>query len=432
MPRLSPTISATLAATPASSALRTPPVSPAAGDTIATAKVALALGQLTQVGRLLEPVLASPATPSTTEGFLVAADAALEARLIPESRDLIRRVATECGFRADDCNALKPGTDYTAAQLAFDAGILSAQAACALGEAPAPVWFHQAIYSPDGVFCLTDQLNRRLIAFDSAGHVLWGKQLPHRVPVVSKTPAPSLLLSQRPDEGLSYIDNQYRDFARMNRFAAYQTLTPLGAGNHTFGSFTQDFFGNVYATCTDRETIAIYTEDGTQIKEIRLPDIDIAKPEIPYAILGDDEGHIYLYDTQMLLVLDRYGHVLFRHEFPTAPIPALLSQGLPGGMHLTADGHLWLARPTEGRIVKVHPERTGILAEIGPNLPGVPLISPVDIIADWSDQLYIVDAGAGRVLRVNHAATEVTVLFERPWWTGIALAPVSPTPATRA
>lgn len=399
---------------------------PPSGEVISQARIALALGQLQEVTRLLEPVLTGSASAATVDGFLLAAEAALESRQLAESRSLIRRVATECDLQGDDLNALKPGTDYTAAQLAFDAGILSAQAACALGEGPAKVWFHQAIYSPDGVFCLADQFNRRLIACDSAGHILWGKQLPHRLPVTGPVPPPSLLLSQRPDEGLSYIDNEYRDFARMNRFAAYQTLTPLGSGNHTYGSFTQDFFGNVYATCMDRETIAIYTEDGTLIKEISLPDIDIAKPVIPFAILGDDEGHIYLYDTQSLIVLDRYGHVLFRHEFPPAPIPALLQQGLPGGMHLTPDGHLWLARPKEGRIVKVHPERNGILAEIGPDLPGASLVSPVDVLADWGDQLYVVDAGAGRVLRVNQQGTDASVLFERPWWTGLSLTPSTP------
>ncbi|MEO7992859.1 MAG: hypothetical protein ABI743_00540 [bacterium] len=398
--------------------LAPPPVHLVDTDCIAKAKIALALGQLDTTRSLLADLTAQRAHPGIVEAFALAAEACLEERDLDTARSLIRQAASDCGFGLADYNAGSPGIDYTTAQLKFDADLLNAQSALALGQAPEPVWFNQAIYSPDGVFCLADQRGRRLMAFDSGGHLLWGKQLPARQPAdMVPVPTASLLLSQRPDEGVSYIDNHYRDFARLNRFATYQALSPLGERKHIYGSFTQDFFGNVYATCGDGHTIAIYTEDGTPIKEIALSEIQVPKPVIPFSILGDDEGHIYLYDTQVLVVLNRYGHVLFMHKFPAVPIPAALKAGLPGGMHLTTDGHLWLVRPQEGRIIKVHPEREEIVDSIGPNLSTGPLVFPIDVLSDWSEHLYIVDAGAGRVIKLLHG-TEAEVLFERPFWTG--------------
>ncbi|HYE76549.1 MAG TPA: hypothetical protein VEI97_01055 [bacterium] len=403
-----------------------PPPAIAAPDAVSRAKVAFALGQLGDTLRLLEPVTGQHATPATIDAFTLAAEAALELRDLPTARAYIRRAALESGLPLDDLNVSHPGTDYPAAQLHFDVGILRAQAAWALGAGPEAAWFNQAIYTPDGVFCLVDQKHRRLVALDTGGHILWGKQLATPKPVGQGSfPQQSLILSQRPDEGLSYIDNQYRDFARLNRFAVYQALCPLGERGHTFGSFTQDFFGNLYATSTDGQTIAIFTEDGSPIKEIALADIEVDRPAIPFSILGDDEGHIYLYDTQVLVVLDRYGHPLFKHTLGKSPLGPALGAGLPGGLHLTPDGHLWLVRPHEGKVVMVHPEREAVVRTIGPDLPCGPLVFPVDVLSDWTDNLYIVDAGAGRVVRISKEG-QCSVLFERPYWAGIDPSRVQP------
>ena len=416
MPELVPSTPIQQVPTPAPSAF---------ADQLERAKVAHSLGQMQETLDFLQALISQPATPQTIEAWFLAADATLELRDLAKARMLLLRAGRESGLSMMDCNVEHPSDDYSAAQLQFDVSVLRAQASFALGQGPESVWFNQATYTPDGVFGIVDQLQRRIFAIDSLGRVLWGKALLSGSKNSDANGQPSVLLSQRPDEGLSYIDNHYRDFSRLNRFANYQSLYPLGKKTHSYGSFTQDFFGNLYATCADSETIAIYTEDGTPIKEISLVDIDVPAPAIPYSILGDDEGHIYLYDTQVLVVLNRYGHPLHIHHFLPMEIPESLQTGLPGGMHMSADGKLWLVRPQERKVICVDPATNQVIATHGPALTHGDLILPVDILTDWSENLFVVDAGRGAIIRIDGDG-ESSILFHRPYWTGVAPEGLSP------
>lgn len=222
----------------------------------------------------------------------------------------------------------------------------------------------------------------------------------------------------------------------------------MALGDHDVFDMPQgvaaDAAGNVYVADTNADRIAVFSATGTFIAAFGRRDGDdgargagmrLSKPR---GVAVDGAGNVFIADTNdnRLLKLSTTGQLLLavgrrekrdkddaheRAEF--APGKGLGEFDKPSGVALDASGNIFVADTNNGRVQKLRPDGTPLLAFALPPLPARPngdkdrdgddrptMGRPIGIALDAVGNVYVADPAGGRALVFGATGQLLTTL----------------------
>jgi len=270
----------------------------------------------------------------------------------------------------------------------------------------------------DGIIFVSEALGRKIVALDTMGNFLWGKSLNLISKIRSKNPLEeAILMTSGSGDGVTIIDNSNGDLIQMDRDGCFKNMAPLGNRYFKVHSITQDYFGCIFVTEENPMRLSIFESDGKLQREIFLDEVVNFNTETkPFSIVYDEEGYLHLYNIDILMTLNGEGRKIFRKDFipqgKTRDDWKVISKGIAPDQ----GGRIYVARPSENRILVIDKTVGTELGQLGPEIANTKLKHPIDVAVDFDDNIYINDSGNARILKINTSTADVIAIFQFPHW----------------
>lgn len=276
-----------------------------------------------------------------------------------------------------------------------------------LGEAGALLAPRDVAVAPDGTLYIADTYNHRIVHWDPAtGTVLaaWGAPGPDTPPLEPGTLNEPWGVAVAPDGSVWVADTwnqRVQKFSPTGELLAVVDHVPTTATPGFYGprAVAVDAAGRVYIADTGNKRIVVVDANGRYLTSLGGPGAGPGQFEEPVGLAVGPDGRIYVADTwnQRIQVLALTGDDLL--AFVRAwEVPAWYGQGVENKPYLAVDeaGRVYASDPEGGQVLVFDAQGNPLFAwDTGPDGP---LAVVNGLAADRDGRLWLVEAGANRVL----------------------------------